>query len=232
MPDNAYAVSRNEGEFDAPEYAERVSGYAVPGVDSDAPYNDEFGWAPSLRLSAEGIPDTHRLGTLPLYDYRPTDNRPPEEWYRRNAAEEARRESVTDQDANGWEETKHYPGFNNPHLGAERWARNPNRVPPPENRWTQKLSPRSYSFWRPFGTGNPKDSAHRFNGVHFSMADHRRDYEIYGMEPVRSRRNTYRIEPTPWDTNIVDMPPPDDTPEMRPVPSANVDYQSRSWRLM
>ena len=232
MPDNAYAISRTEGEFDTPEYAPSVSGYAVPGVDSDAPYNDEFGWAPSLRLSPEGIPDTHRLGTLPLYDYRPVDNRPATEWYGRLDAEEKKRESVTDQDADGWEETKEYPGYDRPSAGANRWARDPKENPPPEPRWTMKLGPRSYSFWRPFGTGLPKSGAKEFNGLHFSMADHRRDYEIYGMEPVRNRRNTYRIEPTPWDTNIVDIPAPDDTPEMRVVVSANVDYQSRSWRLM
>jgi hypothetical protein len=36
------------------------------------------------------------------------------------------------------------------------------------------------------------------------MADHRREYPILGMAPVNSRRNTYRVEPTPWDINIVD----------------------------
>jgi hypothetical protein len=42
--------------------------------------------------------------------------------------------------------------------------------------------------------------------MHFSMADHRRTYDVLGMAPVQSRRNTYRADPAPWDANVVDMP--------------------------
>jgi len=64
------------------------------------------------------------------------------------------------------------------------------------------------------------------------MADHRRNYEIGGMQPATSRRNTFRIEPTPWDTDIVDMPP-----NVAPVAaqariqSVEVAYGTRNFRL-
>jgi hypothetical protein len=54
---------------------------------------------------------------------------------------------------------------------------------------------------RPFA----KDAAWLFDGSHFSMADNRRAYDILTMAPVPHRRNTYRVEPSPWDTDIVDM---------------------------
>jgi hypothetical protein len=94
------------------------------------------------------------------------------------------------------------------------------------------MNPRTYFFWRPFETNQPKMGARRLNGIHFSMADHRRDYEILGMEPAKTRRNTYRLEPTPWDTNLVDYPPEDNTPANRgTVPGEASHYSTRSWRL-
>lgn len=65
---------------------------------------------------------------------------------------------------------------------------------------TDSSHPELYSFIRPFNQETERD----FNGDHFSMADHKREYDIYGMQPVYQRRNTYRTEPAQWDTNIVD----------------------------
>ncbi len=225
---NPYAHSRTEDFSDQPEYAEQqFNSYAVPDLDEDAPYNDEFGWSPSLRLSSEGIPDDARLGTRPLRDFYPDGGRSPEQFYGSRDADEKKRESVTDQDANGWNELKG--------IGSERrFAPNPREIPPPENRVTQQMAPRSYFFWRPFGHGLPKAGTPRnFNGQHFSMADHRRNYEIGGMAPASSRRNTYRIEPTPWDSDIVDVPPdvsPEYVPQAR-IQGVEVSYGSRNWRL-
>lgn len=224
---NPWAHSKTEQEFAEPDYPVMESRYAAPGLDDDAPYTDTFGWSPSLRLSAEGIPDDARLGVRPLRDFRPDPARPPEEFWDRIDADEAKRHSVEDIDANGWAERKGVDP------GDRRWAPNPRSTPPPESRVTQQLAPRGYSFTRPFGHNTAKVGTPRyFNGEHFSMADHRRDYEIHGMAPATSRRNTYRIEPTPWDENIVDLPPNMDPeiPNAR-IQGVEVNYQTRNWRL-
>lgn len=227
MP-NAYAHSRTEDEFATPEYPEVGNGYAVPT--GDAPYNDEFGWAPTLRLSPQGIPDGSRLGSQPRRDLRPEPDRPPEEFWRRYDTDDRERHSVEHITTN-LGELKARPGDINPALGANRWARNPRETPPPENRVTQRAHPVMYFFTRPFDQRFKRS----LTGVHFSMADHRREYEVLGMAPAKTRRNTFRIEPSPWDTDIVDMPAPDTTPDLSPVPGIAVNYGSasgdRSWRL-
>lgn len=46
------------------------------------------------------------------------------------------------------------------------------------------------------------------NGNHFSMADHYRTYEIFGMNPAHpEKRNTYRLEPPPRDAFTEDRGP-------------------------
>lgn len=224
---NPYAHSRTESFADQAEYpVQQYERYAVPDLDEDAPYNDEFGWSPALRLSSEGIPDDARLGVRPLRDFYPDGGRSPEQFYGARDADDKVRHSVENIDANGWTESK---GIDN----RRRWAPNPREIPPMPDRVTDQLAPRSYSFWRPFGHGLPKAGTPRnFNGQHFSMADHRRNYEIGGMAPATSRRNTYRIDPTPWDTNIVDIPPNVDPeiPNAR-IQGVEVSYGSRNWRL-
>lgn len=90
------------------------------------------------------------------------------------------------------------------------------------------MSPNTYSFVRPFD----QTPERQFNGVHFSMADHRRDYEIGGMTPAYKPRNTYRIEPAPWDKDIVDMPPNVQPDISERIVSVDVPpTTNRSWRL-
>lgn len=236
---NPYMHSRTEYEFDTPDYpALDIPAYAVPSHTADAPYNDEQGWAPSLRISPTGVPDRTRaaLGyTLPPLDGRNPAAQPPEQFYGGLDADKARRHSVEFQDADGWDETKEYPGYPAAHLGANRWARNPRETPPPEPRPTSRMAPRTYIFTRPWLQGLPKSGARNLSGLHFSMADHRRSYPILGMEPVISRRNTYRIEPGPWDINLVDMPPVNDnapSQQMAYAPeTVEIAYRSRSGRL-
>jgi hypothetical protein len=224
---NPYAHSRTEDFNDPQEYPEQENArYAAPDLGEGAPYIREFGWSPSLRLSAEGIPDDARLGIRPLHDFYPDGGRSPEQFYGSRDATKKQQESVTNQDSNGWTETKG--------IGSERrFAPNPREIPPPESRVTQQMAPRSYSFWRPFGHGLPKAGTPRyFDGEHFSMADHRRNYEIGGMAPATSRRNTFRISPTPWDTDIVDIPPNvDPVLAQARVQGVDVAYSSRNWRL-
>jgi hypothetical protein len=208
-----------------PEYAApQTREFASPDLSEGDAYIDEFGWAPKpYRASTVEVPSAQRLGTFPRVDYRPDPVRPAEEWYDKNAADENLRHSVESQDADGWTELKGV-------LPTDmRWADNPRRNPPAETRPTMSMAPSSYLFTRPFA----KDVARFFNGMHFSMADHRRDYDILGMAPPRARRNTYRVEPQPWDIDIVDMPPTnfDAYPDAR-IRSVEVpSVASRSWRL-
>lgn len=231
---NPYAHDRTEQEFAVPEYAVPASGsFAVPDVSPDsAPYTDTLGWAPSLRLSPTSIPDTTRLGTQRRSSAVPDDGGDPVAFWTPIDADKARRSSVEYQDADGWEETKEYPGYPDAAAGANRFARNPRETPPPEPRPTSRLAPRTYTFVRPFMTGLPKMGSRDLNGIHFSMADHRRQYDALGMAPVRSWRNTYRLDPAPWDEGVVDYPPANAAPDYRETPpTVEVAYLSRSWRL-
>jgi hypothetical protein len=191
-----------------PVYAGPLNAYAVPNITEDVPFADEFGWAAENPGAAR---DTSRMG----FSADPSST---VAFHARRGGDVLLRHTVEDQDADGWQQQK----------GSKRFAQNPRSVPVPESRPTQQMAPRSYTFTRPFA----QHAARLLNGVHFSMADHRRTYPILGMQPVTSRRNTYRIDPVPWDTDIVDLPPENNGPipgRIRAVdipPSAN-----RSWRL-
>lgn len=79
--------------------------------------------------------------------------------------------------------------------------------------WVQGDDPRWTAFKRPalrtqrspstYRVSNPFDwqLAHKLSGFHFSMANHIRTYAIGGMQPVLSRRNTFRLMPPPHDVN-------------------------------
>lgn len=188
----------NAGEYsDVPTYGMPDSAYAAPDVSADAPYNDEFGWSAKTRIGVESTPDAMRELQYPVRDVRPPGNESPIPYYAGLDADEKLRESVTDQDANGWVEKK-----DRYKIGPDpRWN------PPAETRVTEQLSPRRYSFTRPFDQGTKGNGARQLNGMHFSMADHRREYEILGMKPWSSTRNTYRVDPAPWDADMYDVPP-------------------------
>lgn len=231
---NPYAHGRTESEFSDPG----VNGdqdnraYAVPS--GGAPFNTEQGWAPSLRLGPVSFPDTTRLGTETRRTTVPDDGEIPADFWRPIDSDKARRHSAEYQDADGWTETKEYPGYPSAASGANRFAPNPRSTPPPESRPTSAMAPRTYLFTRPFMTGLPKMGNRHLDGMHFSMADHRREYDVTGNTPVRSSRNTYRIDPTPWDQGLVDMPPQNATTftDLVEVPqTVEVGYSSRNWRL-
>lgn len=231
MAFNPYATDESALESAVPQYAMPVHGsYAAPALAEGDAYTDEFGWSAGLRTSTVETPSAQRVGSIPRMDMRPNPQRPAvEEWSKRDA-DTAARHAV--EDVNG-------TGFAVDAPGLRRFAPNPRSTPPAEPRITNRLAPRSYGFTRLFDQfnrthdGDPQTgSARTFNGVHFSMADHRRDFDIEGYAPVRTARNTYRIEPTPWDTHIVDMPADNgaNIPAAR-VRSIEVPSGSRSWRL-
>lgn len=210
---NPYSFREPDNIAAIPEYAAMQSRYAAPGLEEGDAYNDEFGWAPKSYRA-----DPSRVGNLPRIDYRPEPTRPAEEfWNEKLGRDKAERHSVETQDADGMTELK----------GRKRWAPNPRSTPPPEDRKTMALSPHSYSFTRPMTGG----AARFLNGRHFSMADHRRTYEILGMKPVTSRRNTYRTEPGPWDADIVDMAVKKDSGFNAILQSPDLPGPSRNYRL-
>lgn len=237
MAFNPYAADESAVENAVPEYSMPTRGsYTAPSLSEGDAYTDTFGWSPSLRVSASGetTPSAQRIGAIPRFDSRPDPVRPPVEEWRKRDADEAFRHNVESVDPTG--------DVVNPGItpSDRRWAPNPRSVPAAESRITSRLSPRSYDFTRPFDQlnrthyGDPATgSARSFNGMHFSMADHRREYDVVGTMPVRTPRNTFRMEPTPWDANVVDLPPQNtmDTPSAR-VTSIEVPTANRSWRLM
>lgn len=240
MAANPWAVSRTESATETPESpAQEYNAYAVPALSAGDAYMDEFGWAPNIsgRPSAQETPDAHRLGTIPLYQRngKPNGTLMHDGLTDRLDVDNVLREHVGGVNvvSTGWVTA---PGLMQ---GDRRWSDNPRRDPPAEPRITSRLAQNTWSFTRFFDQLNRIDdgehatgSARRFNGLHFSMADHRRNYEIYGMRPATSRRNTYRIEPTPWDVDIVDLPPEANSniPETR-ILGIELPYQSRSLRL-
>lgn len=207
-----------DGPFDPPP--QQYGAFSVPSLSEGAPYidNPAGGWAPPVyRIPLQ----------QDVTDMRTDPDSAPQETWRPRDADKARRHSVEDQDADGWQEQK----------GYKKWAPNPRSTPPPEDRPTMKMAPTRYSFTRPFDQMNriygdaQVGSARQLNGQHFSMADNKREYPILGMEPARrSRRNTFRLMPAPWDSNIVDLPP-ETAPMNGRIRSVEVPRENRTYRL-
>lgn len=200
--------------------------YAVSDVADHAFTDSPVGaWSPSLRTSTEGTPDAQRNQAVPLRDYRPGPRQAPQEWWTGPGGPgrevQTRHTQFEYQDADGWEVTRGDPN-------RKRAAPDIRRTPPTPSRVTDKLAPSSYTFTRPFDQNVERN----FNGQHFSMADHRRTYEIYGMAPVYSRRNTYRADPAPWDADIVDQVPPFNPVGARIMATEVPDSAGSAWRLM
>lgn len=196
------------------------------GTDDGYMDNPAGEWAPTLQTGAESTPDAHRMRTMPLYQYRPPTEggQAPEQWWNgpHGPGEEGleRHRAVETVDGDGW---RVFRGD----MTRKRAIPDIRRTPPPETRKTSDMAPITYSYTRPFDQHN----ARRFNGFHFSMADHRRNYEIYGMAPINTRRNTYRADPLPWDTDIVDTVP-QYLPTAARITQVEVpDAAGRSWRL-
>ena len=224
MPTNPYATSRVVETAQPYVSAVDTKSYVEPDPLSDTQhqYIRAFGWAPTL--SPEETPDGTRTGVIPRRDFRATPDAP-QAWYENKEQDTRRRESVTSLDADGWEEQK-----NQLHRAPDpRWTATP------EPRPTTRMSPANWSFTRPFAE-NYTGTERFLNGVHFSMADHRRVYPILGMNPPKHQTmNTYRIDPPPWDVNET-ITPADTTPppqsggriiavDVSPTPG------NRSWRL-
>ncbi len=217
--------------YSAPGGARNTSTIAPPGTDvlhhsdlgtptgAGGAWNND-GYAPTVtRDDYAGTVDPTRVEELPRHDRR-ANLRNPWAWWARMDEDTAARESVVVQDTNGHTELK----------GVRSRAPHPLWVPPPEPRPTGSLSPHTYYFERPFD----QEIARRLTGAHISLANNMRNYEILVQTPVPHRRNTYRVEPSPWDTDIVDEGPsattgrPSERLQQPPITSGMV---TRSYRL-
>lgn len=187
--------------------------------DGNHEYVYPLGWATKLARLISGTPDPQREMDMPVRTVRPDGGETPGHFYGPLDAETARRESATTTQAVGWvEEKSQYVMGPDP-----RWN------PPVENRLTSDMSPASYTFTRPFDQLSKGNGARQFNGMHFSLADHRREYDIGGMGTAQNYRNTYRAAPAPWDADMYDQAEPQTlTPGVVnyvPAPSAGSAYR-------
>jgi hypothetical protein len=173
--------------------------FAVPTEGTDGPgWHDSPVSAYSQRLDAVpgATPDPMRELYFPTRDYRPDPRQAPAHFWtgpQGPGRDYMARHQQEFLDADG--------------ITADK-PRDKNQAPrparPDEPRPSNRLSPHNYIFTRPYG----QETERFFDGNHFSMADHRRTYAIMGMAPPMYRRNTYRTDPVPWDTDRVDMPTP------------------------
>lgn len=178
------------------------------------------GYSPTLEIGAQSTPDSSRIGQAPLRQFasdaknnglfhamRSYQSR------KRDTEETIRRGIPWQTDANVT-------------AGETRYAPNPRLTPSPETRATSRLSPSGSYFIRDVTGGYARD----FNGGHFSMADHERNYEILGMAPAKSSRSTYRVDAPMNGLSVVDLPPivgPDPSAFIR---SNNVPSPAASFR--
>lgn len=196
-PPNPYQADNAGGQYgNAADYGTPNNAFAAPGPGNDSAYIDSFGWSPSPRISVNGTPDAMRLQNFPVRTVRPEGDDAPDTYYGPIDADDKKRHAVENQDADGWQTDR----------DRYRIGPDPRWNPPVETRVTSGMSPRSYAFWRPWDQGTKGNGARQFNGTHFSMADHRREYDILGIRPWSAHRNTYRVDPTPWDADQYDIP--------------------------
>lgn len=163
--------------------------YVVPGRTEYAPRFD-YGvpnWSPQVGTE---LPPIKNQDAILIHWYRPPDNKNPDAWWADNNADELQRgqqERFTTSLGRMQPETK--PQAKNPWLESH-----------PLPRVTSEMSPSNYRFERPF-----MQDWQPLNGNTFSMASNRRTYPTQGMEPIRSFRNTFRLEPTARDVENVDL---------------------------
>jgi len=84
-------------------------------------------------------------------------------------------------------------------------------------RLTTRTNPNPWDMtkdWDNQGEEYRGSGARYLNGTHYSMAQHNSlnpaDWQTNGMAATRQSRNTYRLDPAPWDEGVTDSP--DTTP--------------------
>lgn len=172
--------------------------YAVADIPETTDPEYTTGFSPSLATtgSPDGtmLPDDIRVGLR-----EPPPNDPNTTFvYQRRFSEFYQRHSVEKTDV-GWKvKQQKVPAGQDPMWTQERMPVRP----------TADNDPVGYRFWRPWHIPrNIKDAVGEDATAHFSLADHRRAYEIYGQKPQGGiGANTYRAPTRPWDETLF-VPP-------------------------
>lgn len=204
---------RRKSDSSTPIGAEGIGGtYGAPDIsDPHADTNAWNQWAPGA-YNTEGI-----WNTLTHYDNPPPGD--PESWGKYH---NSRTEMYPLEQSDAQEKA-------NITWRKER-APDPRWNPPQPSRAPRVPAP--YRFNRVY-SDFPKYGHHELVGLHFSMADHRRDYPVGGMRgSTRVGRNTYRLTPADWDESSGDTvptysPPTQAVQTQSPMPNTI----NRSFRL-
>ena len=222
---NPYTKSDTIGEVETrPEYVTRERAYTEDS--QQGPYAGPYGGTPyadRLKYGPDSTPDPTRLEMVEPKAYR-QDSRSASLFWRLLGQDRSQRESVQHFVGTQQSEKGVYPG-------QKRFADRPGLRPSEELRVTAAMSPATGGLVvRPFTGKTPK----RFNGMHSSLADHRRmDATIFGMRPAYRARSTFRLDPIPWGERVVDKQALNDD-YMGDGPYTqqdNLPYNSRSHRL-
>lgn len=197
---NPYAKPRNavNGEAPDPSGKFRLGGsraYSVPDIPetTDPDYTTGF----STDIANGGSAD----GTAVPSDIRTDRREPPENdpnvrsYWATRYSDQNRRYNRQEMTYTGWDVQQYkVPPGQNPLWTQER----------PPTRPTANDSPMPSMFTRYWHIPrNVKDAVGEEAVAHFSMADHRRVYQIMGQKPQGGLGvNTYRANPRPWDENL------------------------------
>lgn len=179
--------------------------YSVPDVPESTDPDWTTGYSPTLKAggSPDGsaLPDDIRTGHREPPPNNPNDHA----WNAVRQSEFHQRHSV-ETTSEMWQVQQHTV----PRPRVPLWEQD--RLPV---RPTATNSPTGYAFTRPWHIPrNIHDAIGEDAVAHFSMADHRRNFEIMGMVPRgRTGVNTYRATPRPWDEQLF-IPPPAGQKEM------------------
>lgn len=183
------------------------------------PFDGNNGWAPAR---------AHRLSVPEQWEVYDNDYHYPHGKHPAPRADRVNQEKLEEhrdigdtgqspnQEGAGWRSTP----------DVKTYGENPERFRPP----VQSRSPHTWLFYR-----DMHDGEKRLNGMHFSMADNIRTYEIGGMAPARGWRNTYRQEPPPRDDIIPPVQPTTVTGAVgnQYVPNSPIEAERpNSWRLL
>lgn len=169
---------------------------AAPPDSSDPEYTTAF--SPELKAggSSDGtkLPSDIRIGTR-----EPVENNPNDRLYNAKRTSEFHLRHSEESFCPTWRVQQHKAGPvpTNPYWTAD--------VAP--SRPTAERSPSNGLFTRPWHIPRNRADIEPGAVLHFSMAAHRRNYEIHGMTPRgRVGVNTYRAEPRPWDEQLYRPP--------------------------
>lgn len=218
MSPNPYALSRTENEFDLPTTPVIQHAYTAP-PEGNAPYGSPGNpFASKLAYEHDSTPDPRRTQREPNEDNTRVNPTTPKSWWRRILGDSYRRHSVESQTGIITQSTRA------PHKVAPR----PLGIDT-VTRPLAETSPNTYSFTRPMTGEIPS----RLNGIHFSMADHKRaryNGDIYGMNVPHRPRATYRLDPPAQGEDVIDKAAyivmADDTQlSVTNIPSGNRSYR-------